>query len=70
MNGVDVDQRLLVGFKMIGRGIPRSGLRILSFLSDKGHDGLNPTSKVGDDIYQMLVAEFQASKQTFTVSEM
>ena len=38
--------------------------RILSFLSDKGHDGLNPTSKVGDDIYQMLVAEFQASKQT------
>ena len=27
-------QRLLVGFKMIGRGIPRSGLRILSFLSD------------------------------------
>ena len=38
--------------------------RILSFLSDKGYDGLNPTSKVGDDIYQMLVAEFQASKQT------
>ena len=38
--------------------------RILSFLSAKGHDGLNPTAKVGDDIYQMLVAEFQASKQT------
>ena len=38
--------------------------RILSFLLDKGHDGLKPTSKVGDDIYQMLVAEFQASKQT------
>ena len=38
--------------------------RILSFLSDKGHDGLKPTSKVEDDIYQMLVAEFQASKQT------
>ena len=38
--------------------------RILSFLLDKGYDELKPTSKVGDDIYQMLVAEFQASKQT------
>ncbi|MEC8853172.1 MAG: hypothetical protein VYD33_01880, partial [Bacteroidota bacterium] len=38
--------------------------RILSFLSDKGYDGLKPTSKIGDDIYQMLVAEFQVSKQT------
>jgi hypothetical protein len=38
--------------------------RILSFLLDKGHDGLKPTSKVGDDIYQMLISEFQASKQT------
>ena len=38
--------------------------RILSFLSDKGHDGLKPTSKIGNDIHQMLVAEFQASKQT------
>ena len=38
--------------------------RILSFLSDKGYDGLKPTAKVGDDIYQMLVAEFQVSKQT------
>ena len=38
--------------------------RILSFLSDKGHDDLKPTSKVGDDIYKMLVDEFQASKET------
>ena len=38
--------------------------RIISFLLDKGYDELKPTSKVGDDIYQMLVAEFQASKQT------
>ena len=38
--------------------------RIISFLLDKGYDELKPTSKVGDDIYQMLVAEFQASKET------
>jgi len=38
--------------------------RILSFLLDKGYDELKPTSKVGDDIYEILVAEFQASKQT------
>jgi len=38
--------------------------RILAFLQEKGHDGLKPTSKVSDDIYQMLVDQFQASKQT------
>ena len=38
--------------------------RILSFLSDKGYDNLKPTSKVDDDIYKMLVDEFQASKET------
>ena len=38
--------------------------RILSFLLDKGYGELKPTSKIGDDIYQILVAEFQASKQT------
>lgn len=38
--------------------------RILAFLAEKGHDGLKPTSKVDDDIYQLLVAEFQASRQT------
>ncbi len=38
--------------------------RILSFLAEKGHDGLKPTSKVADDIYQLLVDQFQASKQT------
>ena len=38
--------------------------RILAFLVEKGHDGLKPTSKVDDDIYQLLVDQFQASKQT------
>ena len=38
--------------------------RILSFLAEKGYDNLKPTSKVADDIYQLLVDEFQASKQT------
>ena len=38
--------------------------RILAFLAEKGHDGLKPTSKVDDDIYQLLVDQFQASKQT------
>ena len=38
--------------------------RILSFLAEKGYDNLKPTSKVADDIYQLLVNEFQASKQT------
>lgn len=38
--------------------------RILSFLQEKGQGGLKPTSKVTDDIYQMLVDQFQASKQT------
>jgi translation initiation factor IF-2 len=38
--------------------------RILAFLAEKGHDGFKPTSKVSDDIYQLLVDQFQASKQT------
>ena len=38
--------------------------RILAFLAEKGHDGLKPTSKVADDVYQLLVDQFQASKQT------
>ena len=28
--------------------------RILAFLAEKGHDGFKPTSKVSDDIYQLL----------------
>jgi len=38
--------------------------RILSFLQEKGVTGLNPTSKISDDIYQLLLTEFQSSKQT------
>ena len=38
--------------------------RILSFLQGKGVTGLNPTSKISDDIYQLLLTEFQSSKQT------
>ena len=38
--------------------------RILAFLQEKGHKGLKPTSKVSDEIYEMLVDQFQASKQT------
>jgi len=38
--------------------------RILSFLQEKGVTGLNPTSKISDDIYQLLLTEFQMSKQT------
>ena len=38
--------------------------RILSFLQGKGVTGLNPTSKISDDIYQLLLNEFQSSKQT------
>jgi hypothetical protein len=38
--------------------------RILSFLQGKGVAGLNPTSKISDDIYQLLLNEFQSSKQT------
>ena len=37
--------------------------RILSFLVEKGHDGLNPTSKISEEIYQLLLNEFQLSKQ-------
>ena len=38
--------------------------RILSFLDEKGHNELNPTSKISEDIYQLLLNEFQLSKQT------
>ncbi len=38
--------------------------RILSFLESKGHDGLKPSSKIQDDVYQLLLTEFQMSKQT------
>ncbi len=38
--------------------------RILSFLQGKGVTGLNPTSKISDDVYQLLLSEFQMSKQT------
>ena len=38
--------------------------RVLSFLQGKGVTGLNPTSKISDDIYQLLLSEFQSSKQT------
>jgi translation initiation factor IF-2 len=38
--------------------------RILSFLQGKGVAGLNPTSKISDDIYQLLLKQFQSSKQT------
>tara|TARA_B110000116_G_scaffold12502_1_gene10153 strand:- start:1954 stop:4440 length:2487 start_codon:yes stop_codon:yes gene_type:complete len=37
--------------------------RILSFLQGKGVTGLNPTSKISDDVYQLLLSEFQMSKQ-------
>ena len=38
--------------------------RILSFLQEKGFEELKLTSKISDDIYQLLLNEFQSEKQT------
>ena len=36
--------------------------RILDFLSEKGVSGLNPNSKISNDLYMQLLQEFDASK--------
>ena len=36
--------------------------RILDFLSEKGVSGLNPNSKISNDLYMQLLQEFDSSK--------